>query len=190
MLEVWLARHGETDWSATGKHTGRTDVPLTDRGRDQARALKRVLSDKQFEAVWTSPLTRARDTAALAGYPNAVIVPELVEWDYGEYEGRRTKDIRVTQPNWTIWKAAIEKGETLGEAGERADKIILRLLQEEHGPVLCFGHGHFLRILAARWAGLEPTCGRRLLLDTGTISILGFEHDYRALRCWNAPLSS
>lgn len=190
---LWLARHGETDWSADGKHTGTTDVPLNDTGRRQAAALGRGLqrTGPAFAAAWTSPLRRARETAALAGFPQAKVLDGLREWDYGEYEGTRTADVRRerNEPDWLIWTADIGEGETARDVGERADEAIARILASTpQGDVIVFSHGHFLRMLAARWIGRPPAAGRRLALDTGTVSVLGHEHEYRVINRWNAPL--
>lgn len=189
---LWLARHGETDWSASGQHTGRSDVPLNARGREQAEALGAGLAalGMQFDAVWTSPLGRARETARLAGFPEAVPMENLVEWDYGEFEGRKTVDIRreLGEPNWLIWTAAIRNGETPQAVGQRADAAIATLLGNAAARnIVVFSHGHFLRMFAARWMGLDAACGQHLALSTGTLSILGHEHEYRVIERWNAP---
>ncbi len=191
---LWLARHGETDWSATGRHTGLTDVPLNAKGRAQAEALGRglaALDDVHFSAAFTSPLSRARDTARLAGFGNADVMDELHEWDYGEFEGRKTADIRreLNDPHWLIWTTEIREGEMPEAVGERADRACEALLRFK-GEVIVFAHGHFLRMFAARWMGLAARAGQHLALSTGTISILGFEHDYHVIERWNAPVSN
>jgi probable phosphoglycerate mutase len=192
---LWLVRHGETDWSASGRHTGRTDVPLNARGREQAEALglEFVTFAGTFDAVWTSPLGRARETARLAGFPDAVPMEELIEWDYGEFEGRKTVDIRceLNDPDWLIWTAAISNGETAQAVGRRADVAIAALLNcNDARNIIVFSHGHFLRILAARWMGLAARSGQHLVLATGTVSILGYEHEYHVIERWNAPLKA
>ncbi|MDN5864627.1 MAG: histidine phosphatase family protein [Gammaproteobacteria bacterium] len=190
---LWLVRHGETDWSAAGKHTGRTDVPLNDKGREQARALGRGLAalQRQFADAYTSPLSRARETASLAGFPEARPMDDLIEWDYGEFEGRRTADIRreLNDPAWLIWTAAIREGEMPEAVGERADRARKTLLQGE-GDVIVFAHGHSLRMFAARWMELPARAGQHLALNTGTLSRLGHEHEYRVIERWNAPLAT
>lgn len=190
---LWLARHGETDWSASGKHTGRTDVPLNALGRKQARALGDGLKrlDVTFDAAWTSPLDRARETAALAGFGHAREMGDLAEWDYGEFEGRRTADIRkeLDDPHWLIWTADIRRGETPAEVGRRADAAIAALLEDRDARnIIVFAHGHFLRMFTARWMGLDAACGQHLALGTGTLSILGYEHEYHVVERWNAPI--
>ena len=181
-----LVRHGETDWSESGRHTGSTDVPLTDRGRRQARALGERLRDRRFALVLTSPLQRATETCRLAGFGagRALTREELREWDYGEYEGRRTVDIRQERPGWLLWDDGVPGGETLDEVGRRVDRVIDEIRRVD-GDVAVFAHGHVLRVLAARWVGLPPREGRVLALDTGTVSILGFERETSVLRLWN-----
>lgn len=188
---IWLVRHGETDWSAAGKHTGLTDVSLNAHGRNQARELGRGIDRTgiHFAAVFTSPLARARETAELAGFPNAKTMSLLCEWDYGEFEGRTTADIRHEQGrDWITWNADIHHGENLQHVGQRADDAIELLIRTD-GDVLVFAHGHFLRILASRWTGVPAKAGQRLALDTGTISKLGYEHEYRVIAFWNAPIT-
>ncbi len=190
---LWLVRHGETDWSAGGRHTGSTDLPLNARGREQAVKLGRGLAALgiDFAAVWSSPLSRARETAALAGFAGARVMDDLREWDYGEYEGTRTADVRREDhnPDWLIWTAAIRHGETARNVGDRADQVIAALAgASSAGDVLIFSHGHFLRILAARWMDMPGNRGQRLALNTCTVSILGQEHEYRVIERWNAPL--
>jgi broad specificity phosphatase PhoE len=168
-----LARHGETAWSKSGQHTGRTDIPLTDRGREQARRLGSALAGRTFSRVLSSPLARARETAEIAGFGDKLeIDPELQEWDYGIYEGRRRADIVRDEPGWTIWTRPIPSGESLDALGERADRVIAALLPGG-GDVLVFSHGHFLRVLASRWIETAPLMASRLELGTATLSELG-----------------
>jgi broad specificity phosphatase PhoE len=186
--EVVLVRHGETEWSRSGKHTGRTDVPLTERGREQARAVGLALREERFELVLTSPLERAAETCRLAGYgAEAALRDELMEWDYGAYEGRTTPDIREERPGWTLWDDGVPGGETAAQVGARADRVI-RELRSVRGDAAVFAHGHLLRVLAARWLGLEPNAGRLFALDTATISVLGYERETPVLRSWNEKL--
>ena len=181
-----LARHGETAWSKSGQHTGRTDIPLTDVGREQARRLGLALAGRTFSRVVSSPLSRATETARLAGFGARVeLDPDLQEWDYGVYEGRRRADIASDDPGWTIWSRPIPGGESLAELGERADRVIERLLPLG-GDVLVFSHGHFLRVLAARWVETLPVTASRLELWTATVSELGWETDRRVIEIWNA----
>lgn len=183
--EVVLVRHGETQWSRAGRHTGRTDVPLTEQGRRDAEALGAALRERQLALVLTSPLQRAVETCRLAGLGDvAVARDDLREWDYGEYEGLKTVDIRQERPGWTVWRDDIPGGETLTEVGERADRVTADLRSSD-GDVAVFAHGHLLRILAARWLGLEPAAGRLFALDAGTISVLGYERENAVLRLWN-----
>jgi probable phosphoglycerate mutase len=183
--DVWLVRHGETDWARLGRHTGRTDIPLTSTGRDQARALGRRLADHPFDLVLTSPLSRASETAALAGYAD-VARPDtdLQEWDYGTLEGRRTADIRVDHPGWTIWRGPWPGGETIQQVAARADRVVARIRAAD-GDVLVFAHGHLLRVLAARWLDLEPRAGGLFALGTATISVLGWDRETAVIETWN-----
>jgi len=183
--ELVLVRHGATEWSVSGRHTSRTDVPLTDEGRAQARAVGVALGGRRFAAVLVSPLARARETCALAGYGDqAQVVDDLREWDYGDDEGRTTVEIRAERPGWTVWTGDLPGGETLTEIGARADRVIERASAID-GDVALFAHGHILRVVTARWCGLDPDQGRRFLLETGTVSVLGWEHEYRGIRRWN-----
>ena len=182
-----LVRHGETEWSRAGKHTGRTDVPLTDRGREQALAVGKALRGREFALVLTSPLQRAAETCRLAGFGDqAQERDDLVEWDYGAYEGRTTEEIRKERPGWLVWDDELPGGETLAQVGVRADRVIAEVRAAE-GDALLFAHGHVLRILAARWLGLEPRAGRLFALDPATLSTLGYEHETAVLRVWNRP---
>jgi broad specificity phosphatase PhoE len=186
-VEVVLVRHGETEWSRELKHTGRTDVPLTETGEEQARVVGEALRGREFALVLSSPLRRALDTARLAGFEPEVR-DELAEWDYGEYDGRRTVEIREEVPDWTIWRYGARGGESVSEVSARADRVVEELLRVE-GDVLVFSHGHLLRVLTARWLGLDAADGRLFALDSGTLSTLGFEREQRVIRVWNAPVS-
>jgi len=183
--EIFLARHGETEWSLNGRHTGTTDIPLTDNGRRHAEALGARLAGREFAAVFTSPLVRAAETCRLAGLgERAVVREELMEWNYGEYEGRTTADIRETVPGWTVWTHETPGGETPEQVGARCDALIEELVQFD-GDVACFAHGHILRVLGARWMGVPPQKGANLALSTGTLSVLGWERVNRTLQLWN-----
>jgi len=184
--DIVLVRHGETEWSASGRHTSFTDVPLTELGREQASALRARLAPMTFALVSSSPRRRACETCDLAGLGAQVKVDDdLAEWDYGEYEGRTTAEIRVDAPGWTIFTGDPPGGETAAQVGARADRVIARAAAAD-GPVALFSHGHFLRVLGARWVGLAVADGRLLGLDTATLSVLGHERDQRVLRTWNA----
>ena len=183
---LWLARHGETEWARLGRHTGRTDVPLTAAGREQARALGQRLKGHAFSLVLTSPLSRATATAAIAGFGTAIVDPDLREWDYGSLEGRLTDDIRAEFPGWTIWHGPWPDGETSDQVATRADRVIARATAAD-GDVLVFGHGHQLRVLAARWLGLPPASGSMFALGTATVSILGWERQAAVIEMWNEP---
>lgn len=182
--DAWLVRHGETEWARLGRHTGRTDVPLTDVGREQARALGRRLAEHRFALVLTSPLSRAAETAALAGYPSAGVDPDLREWDYGDLEGRLTADIRSERPDWTIWRGPWPGGETIAQVAARADRVVSRVRAAD-GDVLLVAHGHLLRVLAARWLGLPATSGCLFSLGTASISVLGWERETPVIERWN-----
>lgn len=184
--EVWVVRHGETEWSKSGQHTGRTDVDLTTEGEAAARAIRQRLQDESFDVVLTSPLQRARRTAELAGFGDVLEVDaDLREWDYGEYEGRRTVDVRETLPGWSIWTHPAEEGESLAEVAARADAVVARI-QAQDGRVLVVSHGHFSRVLAARWLTLPPEAGQHLVLDTAGLGVLGWYRETPVLRRWNA----
>ena len=183
--KVFLIRHGETEWSRSGQHTGRTNIPLTAEGTRSAEALGESLKGRTFAAVWTSPLLRARETSRLAGFDSAIVEDDLSEWDYGVYEGRTTLDIRKEDPKWSVWLSPIVNGESLDHVAERARRVILRLTETVDGDVALFAHGHILRVLAACWMGLPPLTGRFLALDTASISVLGYERQTRVIRHWN-----
>lgn len=191
-VELWLVRHGETEWSLSGAHTSRTDIPLTERGRERARELGAYLNGRAFDAVLTSPMQRARETCAIAGYADQAIVDDnLREWDYGIYEGKTTQAIREQHPGWSVWKDPIVDGETAEQVGRRADEIIVRAETAAadtgalHGRVALFAHAHILRILAARWIGLEARAGQLFALGTGSLSVLGYERETRVISRWN-----
>jgi broad specificity phosphatase PhoE len=183
-----IVRHGETEWSRSYRHTSRTDLPLTEAGTARARALRRRLAGHQFALVLTSPLQRARLTAELAGFPDAEVGDDLLEWDYGDDEGRTSAEIREERPGWLIWADGPKNGETIDEVAARADRVIERVLHAG-GDTLAFAHGHVLRILAARWTDAEPQLGQRLLLATAAPSTLGWEHDYRVIERWSCDAS-
>jgi probable phosphoglycerate mutase len=182
--DLWLVRHGETEWARLGRHTSRTDIPLTPNGREQAAGLSERLAGHAFALVLTSPMSRARDTAALAGFPDAIPDPDLREWDYGDFEGRTTKQIEANHPGWLIWTGPWPGGETPEAVAVRADRVIART-QAANGDSLVFAHGHFLRVIAARWLGLPAAEGGIFALETATISVLGWEHDRRVIDRWN-----
>jgi broad specificity phosphatase PhoE len=182
---VWLVRHGETEWARLGRHTGRTDVPLTDTGRAQARALGRRLAGHRFELVLTSPLTRAAETTEIAGFGGVALMdPDLMEWDYGDLEGRLTEDIRAGLPGWTIWRGPWPGGETLDDVGRRADRVLARLAAID-GDALVVAHGHLLRVLGARWLTLPAASGALFALGTATVSVLGHDRDAPVIETWN-----
>jgi probable phosphoglycerate mutase len=185
--QIWLVRHGETAWSRDGRHTGLTDVPLTDLGRDQAAGLGARLAGHRFALVLTSPRSRAVDTARLAGFGGVTIAdPDLGEWDYGALEGRRTDEIVADHPGWTIWTGPWPAGETVDQVSARADRVLERCeAPTVDGDALLFGHGHMLRVLAARWLGLPGGSGSLFGLSTATISILGWERNRRIIETWN-----
>ena len=183
--EVWLFRHGETEWSKADRHTGRTDIPLNKAGEARARAVGRRLKGRPFALVLCSPLIRAVETCRLAGYEEgAVLSDDLMEWNYGAYEGRRTVDIQKERPGWLVWKDGVPGGETVEEVGERVQRVIKRALKAR-GDVALFAHAHVLRILTACWLGLPPIDGEFFALGTATVSVLGFEHDYHVIVRWN-----
>jgi len=184
---IYVARHGETAWSAAGRHTGLTDLPLTERGDRNAQRLRDRLAGLTFTKVLTSPLQRARRTCELAGFGAvAEADPDLVEWNYGDYEGLRTTDIRAKRPDWNLFRDGCPNGESPADVGARADRVAARVRTIE-GNVLIFSSGHFLRVFAARWLGLEPVFGKYLMLDTASLSALSYEQDWcnPAIRFWN-----
>ena len=183
--EIWLMRHGETEWSLSGAHTSRTDLPLLPSGIKQAQELAGKLKNQKFALVLVSPMQRARETCRLAGLSeHAEVTDDLKEWDYGLYEGRSTADIHKENPNWMLWRDGVPQGETLDQVGTRVKRVIDRSLAA-NGNVALFAHGHVLRILTAVWLGLPPANGEFFALNTGTMSELGFEHDYHVIRRWN-----
>lgn len=180
---IFLIRHGETAWSLSGQHTSRTDLPLTAQGRRRAAELAALLAGRSFALVLSSPMQRALDTGRLAGYqPEAD--PNLLEWNYGRYEGLTSAQVQETRPEWTIWTGTPPDGESAEQVGARADRVIERA-QAAQGDTALFGHGHMLRVLAARWLDLEAAGGSRFALDTGSLSVLGWEHQTRVVRMWN-----
>ena len=185
MNELWLVRHGKTEWSASGRHTSTTDLPLLPDGEEVARSLAPRLAEVDFALVLTSPMLRARRTAELAGFPTAVVDDDLVEWDYGDYEGVTTKEIRERVPGWTVWNQPVPGGETAEHVSARLDRVVARV-QSVTGPSLVFGHGHALRALAARWLRRPVDVGQHLRLDTATVSVLGWEHEAPVVLRWNS----
>ena len=183
--EVALVRHGQTEWSRSGRHTGRTDVPLTEEGRREALLVRDWLDGRAFERVLTSPLSRAADTCELAGLGDrAQARDELLEWDYGEYEGITTADIRTERPGWFLWRDGVPGGESAADVGERVDRLVAELRALD-GDAALFAHGHVLRVLTARWLGLGPESGALFWLATGTLSVLGWERETPVIRAWN-----
>ncbi len=183
---MFLLRHGKTEWSESGQHTGRTDIPLLEDGRRQAVAAGesiRHLEPAAFAQVLTSPLRRATETCALAGF-EAESDPDLMEWDYGSYEGMTSAQIRQERPGWSLWDEGVPGGEYCGDVGRRADRVIERALSAD-GDTLCVAHGHLLRVLAARWLGLPPVAGRLFLLRAGGVCVLGWDLDWPAIEAWN-----
>ena len=185
-MRLLLIRHGQTAWSLSGQHTGLTDVPLTDHGREQAAQLAPRLRDRMFALVLSSPLSRARDTAELAGLGDVELDDQLHEWDYGDYEGLTTDTIREQVPGWTVWTDPCPGGETADQVAARTDAVLDRARPAlEHGDVALVAHGHVLRVLTARWLGLGPGAGRLFALDPATVSELGHERDTPVLSRWN-----
>lgn len=183
--ELWLMRHGETAWSLSGAHTGRTDLPLTEAGRANAEALGRYLAGRKFALVLTSPLSRAMETCRLAGYGDvAEVDPNLCEWNYGDYEGRTTAEIRAKRPGWFLWTDGVPNGESIAQVAVRAEAVIARATAAA-GDVALFAHGHLLRILTARWLGLDPADGKLFALGAGSASTLGYERETRVIARWN-----
>jgi len=189
MSRVYLARHGETEWSRTGQHTGRADLPLTEHGESEARTLGARLVAFSFAHVFTSPLQRARRTCELAGFAGRVeVVPDMMEWDYGQYESRRAAEIRAERPDWELFRDGCPGGETAADVGARADRVIARVSALD-GDAILFAHGHFLRVFTARWIGLPPDSARRFMLSTGALCAVGYEHgraEAPAIALWNA----
>ncbi len=183
--ELWLVRHGETEWSRDGKHTSTTDLPLTEHGIEVARTLAPRLAAIEFAQVLTSPRQRARVTADLVGFPDASVEEDLVEWAYGDYEGVTTQEIRRTVPGWTVWSHPVPGGETPEQVTERLDRVVARV-RADPGRTLVFAHGHSLRALTARWLEQPVTAGRSYRLDTSTLSVLGYERETPVLLRWNS----
>jgi broad specificity phosphatase PhoE len=182
---LWLIRHGETEWSRSGAHTGRSDIPLTPQGEQDAGRVGQYLNARPFRLVLTSPLQRARDTCRLAGYGGAAVTdPDLREWDYGIYEGRTTAEIQREIPGWSVWDGTVPGGESIEDVAARAGRAIARA-EAAGGEVALFSHAHFLRILAACWVELPPRAARFLALDTASVSVLGWERETRAISRWN-----
>jgi probable phosphoglycerate mutase len=183
--EIVVVRHGQTEWSATGRHTSYTDLPLTEPGRERARALARTLARRNFAVVLCSPLRRARETCELAGFGEvAEPCPDLHEWDYGEYEGLTTPQIWETHPDWNLWRDGCPGGESPSEVGARADRA-LRRLRDTDGDAVAFAHGHILRVVTARWLDMEVAAGARFALEAGNTGVLGYERTTEVLRGWN-----
>ena len=182
--ELWLVRHGQTEWSRDGRHTSSTDVPLTEEGVAVAKSLAERLAGERFGLVLTSPRQRARRTAELAGFADAEVDADLVEWGYGDYEGLTTEQIRETVPDWTVWTHACPGGEAAEQVAERLDRVVARVRAYD-GRVLAFGHGHALRALAARWIEQPASDGRFFRLDTATVSTLGYERETPVVLRWN-----
>ena len=187
-MKLWLIRHGETEWSLSGAHTSRTDIPLTERGKQRAAKIRDYLAQRKFSLVLASPLQRARETCRIAGYADVAQIEEnLREWDYGIFEGRTSADIRKDQPDWSIWDSPVPEGEPVEHVAARAQRVIDRALQAG-GDVALFAHAHILRILAATWLGIEPRGGRLFALGTGSVSTLGYERETRVISTWNRSL--
>lgn len=187
-MQLWLIRHGETEWSLSGAHTSKTDIPLTERGKERATKIRDYLAQRKFNLVLTSPLQRARETCRIAGYADVAQIEEnLREWDYGIFEGRTTADIRKDQPDWSIWDSPVPEGEPVEHVAARAQKVIDRAMQTG-GDIALFAHAHILRILAATWLSLEPRGGRLFALGTGSVSTLGYERETRVISTWNRSL--
>jgi len=184
--DLWLVRHGETEWSRTGRHTGRSDPLLTEVGESQGRALRSVLEPREWSLVLCSPLRRAVQTAALAGFDAPVIDADLLEWNYGEYDGLTTDQIRARVPGWTVWTAPCPGGETIDQVAARADRVVNRVrLCPAGSAAVAFGHGHCLRVLAARWLGTDPAAGRWFVLGAAGVSVLGWERETAAILHWD-----
>lgn len=186
---VYLVRHGETEWSANGRHTGRTDIPLTQRGRETAARLGPILQRQRFELVLVSPLGRARETCALAGFTDVSTDEDLYEWNYGSYEGKTPQEIRALAPRWLLFRDGCPGGESPQQVGERVDRVIDRV-RAIPGNVAVFAHGHILRVLGARWIGQAVADGCRFKLDTATLCVLSYYHGLPAIERWNDALDS
>jgi len=187
-MEIVIVRHGETEWSANGRHTSRTDLELTERGRQRALALRSELGGRKFSVVLCSPLLRARETCELAGFGEvAVVCEELREWDYGEYEGLTTPEIRAQNPQWNLWRDGCPGGELPADVARRADRA-LQWLRDAGGDALAFAHGHLLRVLSARWIRMEPAAGARFALKAGAVCVLGYERETEVIAGWNTTL--
>ena len=189
MRELWLVRHGETEWSRAGAHTGLSDIPLNAAGCARAAGLGRYFGGRDFGLVLVSPLQRARETCRLAGYENATIDPDLCEWNYGDYESLTTQQIQAMRPGWSLWTGGAPNGETASQVAARADRVIARALAVE-GDVALFAHGHILRVLCARWLGLAPEAGSLFALGTASVSTLGYERETRVVTRWNLSPSA
>ena len=186
--QVFLVRHGETEWSLNGRHTGITDIPLTEYGRQMASLLRPILAKESFTLALTSPLQRARETCRLAGFEDVTkIEPDLVEWNYGRYEGMTLGQIHATAPSWLLFRDGAPEGEQPDEIGARVDRVIEKA-RAVTGDVILFAHGHVLRVFAVRWLGLPPSEGQRFLLDTATMNILSYYRGIPAIKRWNAPV--
>jgi broad specificity phosphatase PhoE len=181
--QMVLLRHGATEWSVSGQHTGRTDIPLLDQGRAQAAAVGTLLAGREFAQVLTSPLVRAAETCSLAGFVGEAD-PDLMEWDYGTYEGLTSAQIQAERPGWSLWNDGVINGERAADVGRRVDRVIERARSIE-GDTLCVAHGHLLRVLAARWLGLPPVGGRLFALNPAAVSVLGWEHEWPVVLEWN-----
>jgi broad specificity phosphatase PhoE len=187
--EAYLLRHGETEWSLNGRHTGVTDIPLTENGRMVARLLRPVMAKETFALVLTSPLQRARETCELVGLgKQAKVETDLIEWNYGEYEGLTTEQIRRTRPGWSVFRDGCPGGESPEQVGARADRVLAKI-RAAGGNVALFGHGHFSRVLAARWINLPASYGEHFLLDTATLNVLAYYREAPAFKIWNAPIA-
>jgi probable phosphoglycerate mutase len=189
MRELWLVRHGETEWSRAGAHTGLSDIPLNAAGCARAAGLGRYFGGRDFGLVLVSPLQRARETCRLAGYESATIDPDLCEWNYGDYESLTTQQIQAMRPGWSLWTGGVPNGETASQVAARADRVITLALAVE-GDVALFAHGHILRVLCARWLGLAPEDGSLFALGTASISTLGYERETRVVTRWNLSPSA
>lgn len=184
-FQLWLVRHGETEWTASGQHTGKTDLPLTLEGKLHARQIAGFLNGRRFSLVLTSPLRRATETCRLAGYSeHAIVDANLLEWDYGDYEGLTTAQIQKTRTSWSLWKDGVPNGESIEQVASRAQNVIARVLANS-GDALLFAHGHILRILTACWLGLPPEAGQLFALGTASVSTLGYERETRVITQWN-----